>query len=536
MSENKDNPFNSPPEAVQARRQLDDAIRLLQTGRVAEAQNATREILGLHPEYVKALTTLGQAYLVELNHSAALPCFVRASMLSPDEPGILLQLAQVYFGLGSNDMARQTAEHVLELGPDESQATGAHRLLGQVFRQSADYDKAIAHLTKGCSTESDSSDTALLLGACRLENGQAKEAEAAFSAALENSSSALDQAEALYALSRVSGAARAKTLLSEIDALESNAPEFDSEGDAQAFAANINFGRAELLDRLDEHEDAWQALETANAPLDAVYSQARRDMQQSDAYTIERAEGWIFGGPPMIEPGKKVPVSLLLLGPCQSGKSALERLIGTLDGVERGYEHELVQDSARETAALNSFLPLSYPGQLPTSVHSQFTEIYSRRAVSRARGAKILTCTHPELIPDLGRIGETVPKLKVIFVDRDADDTALRIFGKLYPAGTNPFAYEVAAIYQHLESYSRLSDAWSQALGRMAMRVAYEDVVSDPKATLERVATFCELDASKTKLPDLGDGRGCAEPYRDKLERARSGAIAPLSGWAVPEL
>ena len=74
----------------------------------------------------------------------------------------------------------------------------------------------------------------------------------------------------------------------------------------------------------------------------------------------------------------------------------------------------------------------------------------------------MLTCTHPGLIPDLGRIAETVPNLKVIFVDRDMNDVAFRIFGKLYPENTNPFAYEVAAIYGHLEGYQRL---WT--LGRV---------------------------------------------------------------------
>ena len=96
------------PSSVQARRQLEDARSFLQNGNYAEAQDACRELLGEHAEYVGALYTLGRAYAASQNHEAALPCFIRASMLSPFEPSILVQLGQVYFNLGAGETALQS--------------------------------------------------------------------------------------------------------------------------------------------------------------------------------------------------------------------------------------------------------------------------------------------------------------------------------------------------------------------------------------------------------------------------------------------
>lgn len=69
--------------SVQALRQLEDAEAFLQIGKYVEAQDACRELLGEHAEYVGALDVLGRAYVATQNYDAALPCFIRASMLSP---------------------------------------------------------------------------------------------------------------------------------------------------------------------------------------------------------------------------------------------------------------------------------------------------------------------------------------------------------------------------------------------------------------------------------------------------------------------
>ena len=536
MAESKDISFTSPPAAVQAQRQLEDARRFLDTGDASKAQEVCRDLLGAHPEYVEALATLGRAYLAEKNHDAALPCFLRASMLAADDPAILTDLADIYFHLGSHDMARQTAEHVLTLSPGKDAAYAAHLLIGRVCYHQNDYGAAIAHLEQVKSASQDTEDAAFLLGLCHLETGNRKEAIATLTVAMKSGLPALEHAEALYRLSHVSDAAQAKKLLKELDAFEEEAPSFASEEEEQRFAAFRDFARAALLGRAGNAEDAWELLESANSSMGGGFQEAQQQLREADEHIIQRASEWIYAGAPLDDISEQGPLSLFILGLPSSGKSTLERLVGAVDGVAKGFDHDLVQVAARETATSNGFLPLNFPGQLPTSAHRQFTKTYARATKARAQGAEVLTCTNSDLLADLGRIAETVQRMKVVFLTRDHDDTALRIFEQYFADGSNPYSYNVSAIYEQFEVYTRLSDAWAEALHGVCLRVSYEDLVSDPQATLKRVADFCALDASDTEIPDLGDDRGCAEPYRDKLDRARSGAIAPLSGWAMPEL
>lgn len=536
MVDDKHNSFSSPPASVQAKRQLDDAKRFLRTGEVSRAQEACRDVLGVHPEYVEALVTLGRAYLTENNHDAALPCFMRASMLAADDPAILTDLADVYFHLGSDALARETAEQVLALSPDQAVAGAAHLLIGRICFHQRDFGTAIRHLELATRAAEDADEATFLLGLCQLGAGSRKEANATLSAAVETGLSALEHAEALYRLGGVSGAPQAKKLLKELDALNDETPTFGSEEEEQKYEAFRVFARGALLGRAGEHDEAWELLESANSSMCGGFRDIQQQLQGANEQIVQRAAAWIFAGAPLDDISEQGPLSLFILGAPRSGRSTLERLVGAVDGVAKGFDHDLVQGAARETATSNGFLALNFPGQLPTSAHREFTKSYARATNARARGADVLTCTNSDLLADLGRIAETVQRMKVVFITRDQDDSAFRIFEQYFADGSNPYSCDVSAIYEQLEFYTQLSDAWAEVLHGLCLRVSYEDLVSDPKATLKRVADFCALDASNAKIPDLGDDRGCAEPYREKLEKARAGAIAPLSGWAMPEL
>ena len=57
---------------------------------------------------------------------------------------------------------------------------------------------------------------------------------------------------------------------------------------------------------------------------------------------------------------------------------------------------------------------------------------------------------------------------------------------------------------------------------RSAIVVSYEEMITDPRAALSPVAELCDLAVPPGPLPELGDDRGCAEPYRGYLETARA--------------
>ncbi len=522
MAENTDGSDNWAHVSVQARRRLEDAGRLLQNGNFAAAQDACRELLSEHAEYVGALYMFGRAYMAGGNYDSALPCFFRASMLSPEDPMILTGLAEVYCELRADEAALDVAQDALDLDLDEETAAHAHLVRGRVLERASDYARASEHLKKALALKPDMNAAALLLGACHMERGNRDGAATAYAVALKGGVLPLDRAQIFSDLAQRPKAGEAKKLLSRIEALKKETSGLETPLHDALFQGRVELARARILEGLGKHADAWQALETGNAPFHEGYLQANQALQEQREPTIGRARGWNYSGPTGAVDGKDVPVTLFILGASRSGKSMLERLAGSMKGVTLGYENELIQTSVAHVSNSSGLLSLQFPGQLPAALYDKFSKFYVAELTKRVSGSKLFTTTHPGLIPDLGRITELVPNTRVIFMERNRDDTAHRIFGKLYPQNTNPFAYDVAGIYEHLDGYEQLIEAWSEHLGDISMRVSYENMVADPKGTLAKVAKLCGLPVPKGKAPRIGDDRGCAEPYLDFLNKARA--------------
>jgi len=508
--------------SVQALRQLEDAEAFLQIGKYVEAQDACRELLGEHAEYVGALDVLGRAYVATQNYDAALPCFIRASMLSPFEPSILVQLGIVYFNLSAGETALQTAHDALSLQPDDAMAGEAHLLIGRVHERRSDLEQAREHLEKALSLNPDLNDAAFLLGRCLLEQGEREPCEKAYKSALGGDVSLMDHARALYDLASCADADAANNLMVQIQDLSDQASSIDDDQERADFDARLELAKAKLHEVQGNHALAWDALKIGNAPVFERMAEEYAQARDQEKYAFERASGWNFAGAATIPPGCNPPLSLFILGPPQAGKSTMERLIGALEGSRAGHESDIVNAVAARTSNSAGLMTLHFPGQLPPALRETFTKNYADELARRAPGARLFTITQPQTISDLGRIAETVPNMRVIFMEREADDLALRIMGKIYPQDTNPFAYDVAAIKEHLEGYAALMEAWLEHLGDISMRVSYEDLVAGPKATLTKVAKLCGLPKPKGKLPDVGDDRGCAKAYLDFLNEARS--------------
>jgi hypothetical protein len=50
--------------------------------------------------------------------------------------------------------------------------------------------------------------------------------------------------------------------------------------------------------------------------------------------------------------------------------------------------------------------------------------------------------------------------------------------------------------------------------------INYEDMVANPAAAVRVAADLCGLPQAEGPLPDVGDDRGCAEPYHDFITAA----------------
>ena len=111
---------------------------------------------------------------------------------------------------------------------------------------------------------------------------------------------------------------------------------------------------------------------------------------------------------------------------------------------------------------------------------------------------------------------------RFIFVKRDPDDIELRIYMKKYHRG-NAYAYDIGNIREHVAWYNQMVDVVAERVPHISMVIQYENMIADPAAALRPVAELCGLAPPDGPLPQLGDDRGCAAPYREFMAAASKG-------------
>ncbi len=291
--------------------------------------------------------------------------------------------------------------------------------------------------------------------------------------------------------------------------------------DTEHFRRRFLFARAVGLDKLGRHKEAWHSLVDVNRGLNAANEQAHRRSLKEQEGTLKTALGWNGKERKADFVATNNPMSLFILGPSRSGKSSLEKLVSGLDEVKCGHDSPILLNSVLQDLPSAERTNLAWPGQLPDEWGSEVSEIYSMELRSRMGQASIFTNTNPAHINYVGRIVERIPSARFIFVFRNREDTALRIFMRQYIEDTHYYAYQIDNIFNYISWYHRMADVWMDKLPKITMALSYEDMVADPKGSLAKVAEFCGLPAPKGNPPDPVDDRGCAEPYLEFLNDAR---------------
>jgi tetratricopeptide (TPR) repeat protein len=493
-------------QAAHAR--LSEAEACRRSGKFERARKLCEALLEEYPDYVGALQTLGVVHLATKRYRQALSCFIQASMLCPKDWVNLSNLGHTYLRLGAHESAAKVLEQARRLKPDDP---GIHWSLAELHRENRDYAgaaeayRAVLHLSPSHA------DAAHGLGDTLIQLGDVAQAAPALKRAHELNPKSV---AILYSLSQLPSPA------ADIDPLRCIEGLLPQEGQDEAdFEILVGLTRAAALDQQGRHTEAWASLVEANRREFPRHQQSHRRnvLRMEAAYKAALREGGPTPGPVTQDPS--APMSLFIIGPSRAGKSSLERLVSGLDGVKRGFESRLVEPAVRRTSQLAGLLTVVDPLELPRSLDAQFRKTYLEDLRELATGARIITDTHPGMITAVGRIAETIPNVRFVFIRRDREDLALRILMKRYRTG-NHYAYDIGTIFEYLSRFDQLMDLWVQRLPRLAIALTYEDLVAESRATLQRVAELCEVGLPSEPVPALADDRNCSQPYRELMAKA----------------
>ncbi len=483
---------------------LDEAERLRQQGKLDRAQVICEGLVRRHPDYMGALHTLGLIHADRKNYERALDCLVRAVMLNPLSWTSITALSGVYLRLNAREMAIQTLRQAQSIQADDPSVLIT---LGEIYREDREYELAQSAYRQALRLDPTLAPALFGLGTCCATLGEYSEAAEAFETLVKGNVRFL---ELLLALTGLPASYASVDILAELKRL----PRDDNHDQTERDDFNA-FIRAAVFDKIGRHEEAWQDLLLANELMFRKSQTELRHAQNGQQLSL----AYLKQLPRSLTDAKldvNQTISLFILGPSRSGKTTMEKLVATLDGVKRGYENPIVENSIKRTFQSSALLTSTYFSNLPVQLNAKCADIYTEELIRRAGGAKVFTNTHPARIHDAARIFTTFPNVRCILIKRDIDDVTIRTYMRKY-AGGNAHAYDLKSIREHITWYYEMMDLLFDRFPNMVRIIKYEDMVADPQSALRQACDLCGLPYAERELPPTGDDRGCSAPYREYL-------------------
>lgn len=489
---------NSEHPMVTARRQLDEAEQLRRAGEHARARKLCEKLLQQHPDYYGALHTLGLTLADMGDFSGALGALSQAHAYFPEGTQTLVALGTVYLQMGSRDLAVESIQKALKLGTEDAPL---QLTLAKILDEEKDYDRASEAYLKAMQLEPEWREPQLLLAHCLENLGDIDASRNILLKRIEKGDYSLAVLASLLQLPPRGSDQRIQDLFSKVAADEND--------------GRYLFARAQIRQRQGDTQGAWRDLVAANK-------------KKADTLTEQRAHNRVWQGqslryvtqlrPAAAADDPRYPQSLFILGPSRSGKTSIESLIAQGSLVDRGFENSIPIQVARK-----AFRKAGYPTSfqwplLPKPLEDFVKTEFERLLRARSGNARVFTNTSPGRIHDITRIFSVVPNAKALFVKRDVNDLAFRIFEKNYASG-NFYAYDLGDVVDHINWYNEMIDVICERYPNKCAVLNYEAVTRDPNMAIVTAQKLCGDLGSVSVTRHLASDEGCSKPYREFMQR-----------------
>jgi tetratricopeptide (TPR) repeat protein len=491
------------PNYAEARNNLGNALQKL--GRFAEAIAQYEKALALRPSYAEASNNLGNALAAIERYEEAIVRYEKTLAIRPRYAEAHYSWAGALAALGRPREALKQYEKAISTKPDYADA---HLGLANALVAVGRHEDAIAQYQNALAIRPDHVETLAALAHAWMRMGEDSKAAKLYEDLIKRRACSVT---VLLALALRSPALRIDIdLLSELYRIsthgERSTPQFEN------FAG---FVRAAALDRAGRHAEAWRHLQAVNQ---ASFAAGREELHTETERQRASLDRLTHSPVPTVDAPRqdKAIVSLFILGPSRSGKTTLEKLVGALPLVKRGYENFVVEDAVHRTlreAGLAAGISLE---TLPSTLRARCREIYLEEVVRRAGPNQVFTGTHPGRVYDADLIAAIFPNVRFVGVKRNVEDNVLRMYQRRYHRGY-VHSYDVKAAYDHVAWYNEMLDLLADKFPRLVRVIGYEEMVAEPAGVLRVAAQLCGLAAADTPLPSIEDDRGCAAPYRQLI-------------------
>ncbi|WP_119310122.1 tetratricopeptide repeat-containing sulfotransferase family protein [Cohaesibacter haloalkalitolerans] len=445
------------PDYAEAQSNL--ASLLNQLGQFEAAAEAARLAIDLDPRLADAYVNLAGAEMNRMRLGEALRWVEALLSFSPLHGGGLAAKARILWQLDLMDDALATARRAVAASP---QSSDTHNVLGQILQAMDFGNEALAAFDKAASLPGLPVAALANRAAALMEQGAMDAALAGFDAVIANHPRHVRSWANRVDLKRF---AADDPDIDRMETLLTTTSDFNDQ-----IALHFALGKAHLdagqSGSAFAHFNEGNRMKRSTFALD-IKASGRWMREIADTFSQSALEHLAGQGHPSDMP-------IFVLGMPRSGTSLIEQILASHPDV-RGAGELLTMNR------LASNLP-GYPEGatgLTGEQLRQMGEVYLARLAPLAKGRRHVIDKMPANFMHAGLIRLVFPQARIIHCRRDAIDTCLSCYTRLFTTEQR-FTYDLAELGQFYLDYQSLTDHWRAVLpASHFIEVDYEAVVDD---------------------------------------------------------
>jgi hypothetical protein len=461
-------------------RQLwEDGQQQISGGRLQAAQASFESLVQIDPWHVPGRLLLASVLLAQGRVRGAAEQSKYAAFALPNDANLICRVAQCLVKVGEINAARACMRHP-EIG--RSRSGPALAALAHIYQGLNLHAESLALMDRARALGFDNPDFRYFRAIQLQFNGRVAEAES--------------ELEACLRLGPTFG--RASLTLARLRkwSVDDNHLEFirrrlEAVEHGSEDHAAFEFAQYKELEDLGRYEEAWAALQRANAVMHERLKHRVQDEQDLFDAVIARCDGEFTRLPAHRFDG---PVPIFIVGMPRSGTTLLERILGNHSQVMPAGELADFSRQWRWVADQHGHKLLDQ-AMVKAAGEIDFAEVgrrYLEQTQWRAGGRPYYVDKLPPNFMLAGFIRRALPQARIVHMARDPMDLCFSNYRALF-GDAFAYSYDLDALAAHHAQYRRLMRHWYEVMPGAIHDAHYTTVVHDTEAATRALLDHCGL-------------------------------------------